>query len=70
MRKSLGCNERYLTPIAGSTVEREVEVYSWFQHKGKRYAVVFFEHHGEDLFNVREERFLTPCDEETAAEAA
>jgi hypothetical protein len=55
--------ERYLTPIAGTSVEREVEVYQWFRHKGKRYAVVFFDHHGEDLFNVREECFLRPVNE-------
>lgn len=59
--------ERFTTPISGTSVEREVEVHHWFRHKGVRYAVVFFDHCGEDLFNVREEKFLTPCEEEADA---
>ena len=59
--------ERYLTPVSYSNVPVEVIVDHWFVAHGKRYAVVYREHHGEPIHEVREEKHLTPV---THAEAA
>lgn len=60
-----------MTPVSFSSLPVPVRVYLWFNDRGVRRAVVFWENdHGDRSYEVREEKFLTPCDEETAADAA
>jgi hypothetical protein len=61
----------YLTPVRYSNHPQSVRVHLWFRDEGVRYAVVYWlNDHGQKFFDVREEKFLTPCDEEAAKEAA
>ena len=51
--------ERVLTLLPYGHEPEEVEVSHWFVERGRRYAVVSRDHHGEPLFYVREERHIT-----------
>lgn len=67
----MAIDQWYMTPVAFSSLPEPVKIYMWFVDQGVRRAVVYRDNdHGQRFYEVREEKDLTACNEETAAYAA